>query len=75
MAPAEVQGRVAEIAWKVWPLVFSEGPQTLGQLRKKLNSSSDSQILTFALGWLAWENKIEIHYHGKTFVCCPNRRI
>ena len=67
MAPAEVLGKVAVTAWRVWPLVFCHGPQNLGQLKKKLDRPFHPEILTFALGWLAWENKIEIRYEKNTY--------
>ncbi len=67
MAPSNIQAKVAETAWRVWPLVFNDGPQTLVQLRKKLVCPADPALLGFALGWLAWENKIEIRYEKNTY--------
>jgi hypothetical protein len=41
------------------------GPQTLAQLKKRVNGSSE--LLGFALGWLAREDKIEISEEKKNF--------
>ena len=50
--------QVGETAGQVWHLLNDDGPQTLAQLKKKVNGSGE--IVTFALGWLAREDKIEI---------------
>jgi hypothetical protein len=39
------------------------GPQTLAQLKKKLNGSGE--LVGFALGWLAREDKIDISQEKK----------
>ena len=62
----DIQGEVAVIAWKLWPLIF-DGPQTLEELRARLDSPADGEVLSFALGWLAWEKKIEIRYEQNVF--------
>lgn len=54
----EINGQVGETAGKVWHLINDEGPQTFLQLKKKLNGSGE--ILSFALGWLAREDKVDI---------------
>ncbi len=54
----EMNGEVGVTAWKVWLLIYNEGPQTLVELKRKVGESSD--LLNFALGWLAREDKIEI---------------
>jgi hypothetical protein len=59
-----VKGQVGEMAGEVWELLASDGPQTLAQLKKKLNAKGE--ILSYALGWLAREDKIEFIAEKKT---------
>ena len=47
----DITSQVGETAGKVWHALSSEGPQTLAQLKKKVNGSSE--LLSFGLGWLA----------------------
>jgi hypothetical protein len=54
----EINSQVGETAGKIWHLLNDEGPHTFGQLKKKLNGSGD--LLSFALGWLAREDKVDI---------------
>jgi Winged helix-turn-helix domain (DUF2582) len=61
----EINEKVGEAAGKVWQALSSEGPQTVTQLKKQLNGSSE--VVTFALGWLAREDKVEITQDKKTF--------
>jgi hypothetical protein len=61
----EFNGQVGETAGKVWYALSSAGPQTLAQLKKSVNGSSE--LLGFAVGWLARENKIEIIRDKRTF--------
>ena len=61
----EINGKVGETAGKVWQALSSEGPQTVTQLKKKLDGTSD--VLSFALGWLAREDKVEITEEKKSF--------
>ena len=61
----ELTTEVGETAGKVWHLLSEAGPQTLTQLRKKLNGSSD--LVSFALGWLAHEDQVKINLDRKTF--------
>jgi hypothetical protein len=49
---------IGHVAGEVWRLLEEGGPQTLSQLKKKLNGGSD--LLEFAVGWLAREDKLEI---------------
>ncbi len=49
---------VGAIAWKVRLLICNDRPQTLAQRRRKLNGTGD--LLSFALGWLAREDQIEV---------------
>jgi winged helix-turn-helix protein DUF2582 len=60
-----INGQVGETAGKIWHALSSAGPQTLAQLKKRLNGSSE--LLSFALGWLAREDKIEIIQDKRSF--------
>lgn len=53
-----VKAQVGDAAGEVWHLLNRGGPQTLAQLKKKLNGSGE--LLGFAVGWLAREDKLEI---------------
>lgn len=61
----DVNSQVGETAGKVWHALSSTGPQTLGQLKKKLKESGE--LLGFGLGWLAREDKVEIVPEKKSF--------
>ena len=54
----EINAQVGETAGKIWHLLNDGGPQTFSQLKKKLSGSGE--LLTFALGWLAREGKVDI---------------
>ena len=54
----ETREQVGVTAGKVWHALNDSGPQTLAQLKKKLNGSGE--LVSFALGWLAREDKIDI---------------
>ncbi len=54
----DIKNQVGETAGKVWHVLNDQGPQTVVQLKKKLDG--DSELLTFAIGWLAREDKVEI---------------
>jgi hypothetical protein len=60
MDTKEVAGKeqVGDAAGQIWRLLDQGGPQTLAQLKKKLNGGSE--LLDFAVGWLAREDKLEI---------------
>jgi len=58
-----INGQVGETAGKIWHLLNQEGPQTIPQLKKKLNGSGE--LLNFALGWLAREDKVDITQEKK----------
>jgi winged helix-turn-helix protein DUF2582 len=60
-----INGQVGETAGKVWHALSSGGPQTLAQLKKRLNGSNE--LTSFALGWLAREDKIEIIPYKRSF--------
>jgi hypothetical protein len=59
----EIKREVGETAGKVWQALSIESPQTIAQLKKKLNGESD--LLNFAIGWLAREDKIELSQDKK----------
>jgi len=61
----ELNAHVGETAGKVWHSLNDDGPQTLAQLKKKLNGSGE--LVGFALGWLAREDKIDISQDKKNF--------
>jgi hypothetical protein len=56
--------QVGEAAGKIWHALNDFGPQTTAQLKKKLNGSSE--LVDFALGWLAREDKVDISREKKT---------
>jgi hypothetical protein len=59
----EIREQVGETAGRVWHLLNDQGPQTLGQLKKKVNGSGE--LVNFALGWLAREDKVDISQDKK----------
>jgi hypothetical protein len=56
--------QVGITAGKVWHLLNDSGPLTVAQLKKKL--SGEGEILSFSLGWLAREDKIDISQEKKS---------
>jgi predicted ArsR family transcriptional regulator len=63
MLDMEINGQVGETAGRIWHLLNDEGPQTFPQLKKKLNGSGE--VVSFALGWLAREDKVDISQEKK----------
>lgn len=61
----DINSKVGEAAGKVWQVLSAEGPLTVAQLKTKLNGAGEE--LSFALGWLAREDKIEITPEKKSF--------
>jgi hypothetical protein len=61
----EMKEYVGDTAGKVWHLLNDHGPQTLAQLKKRLNGSAE--IVGLALGWLAREDKVDIAQEKKTY--------
>jgi len=61
----DAKGQVGAVAGEVWRLLEQSGPLSLAQLKKKLNGSSE--LLGFAVGWLAREDKLEILVEKKSF--------
>jgi len=60
----EIKGQVGETAGQVWNTLTTDGSMTLTQLKKKLNGQGD--LLGYALGWLAREDKIDMVLQKKT---------
>jgi hypothetical protein len=60
----ELKSQVGETAGAVYRLLEKEGALTTAQLKKKLNSKGD--LLSYALGWLAREDKIDFIPEKKT---------
>ena len=61
----EIKEQVGVTAGKVWQILNDLGPQTLAQLKKRLNGSGE--LVGFALGCLAREDKIDISQEKKGF--------
>jgi hypothetical protein len=59
-----IKAQVGELAGEVWQLLANEGPLTLAQLKKKL--AAQGELLSYTLGWLAREDKIEFVSEKKT---------
>src|SRR5437667_12857331 len=54
----DIKNTVGETAGKIWEALSNDGPQTVTQLQKKINGSSES--VNLALGWLAREDKVDM---------------
>jgi len=54
----DIKDQIGHTAGDVWQILNQEGPQTLAQLKRQVNGSAE--LLPFAVGWLAREDKIEI---------------
>ena len=61
----EIKEQVGVTAGKIWQTLATGGPLTVTQLKKKLNG--EGELLNFALGWLAREDKIELVPEKKSF--------
>lgn len=61
----DTTAKVGVTAGEVWHILNDFGPQTVAQLKKRLNGSGE--LVGFALGWLAREDKIDISLEKKTF--------
>lgn len=61
----EMNEKVGLIAGEIWHILNDLGPQTLAQLKKKLNGSGE--VIDFAVGWLAREEKIDISLEKKSY--------
>lgn len=58
------KAQVGETAGEVYRLLENEGPLTTAQLKKKVGAKGE--MLSYALGWLAREDKIEFVTDKKT---------
>jgi len=61
----DIKWQVGEAAGKVWHVLSSDGPQSLTQLKKKIKEPSE--VVSFAVGWLAREDKIELSTEKKSY--------
>lgn len=61
----DIRNDIGEMAGRVWQALSSDGPQTAAELRKKLKCTGE--LLSFALGWLSREDKVEICQEKKGF--------
>lgn len=59
----EINPKVGGTAGEIWNLLNDQGPQTFSELKKKLGETSE--MIGFALGWLAREDKVEISQDKK----------
>ncbi|MGH9326404.1 MAG: winged helix-turn-helix domain-containing protein [Terriglobia bacterium] len=62
----EVKEQVGITAGEIWQQLSSDGPQTVTQLKKKFNGKGD--VVNFALGWLAREDKVDIVAEKRNFL-------
>ena len=62
----DVTKQVGETAGAVWRLLDESGPQTFAELKRKLDGSGD--LLAFAIGWLAREDKLQIQPEKKSYL-------
>lgn len=61
----DIKYEVGTTAGKVWHVLDDEGPQTLVQIKKKVDGASE--LVTLALGWLVREDKVEITEEKRSF--------
>ncbi len=61
----EIKQQVGLTAGKIWRQLSEGGPQTLTQLKKRIDGRAD--LVNFAIGWLAREDKVEIVQEKKNF--------
>jgi hypothetical protein len=61
----KMKDQLGVTAGQVWHILNDFGPQTLSELKKRVNGSGD--LVGFALGWLAREDKIDISQQKKNF--------
>ena len=59
----DIKGHIGETAGRIWQTLSSEGPQTLAQLKERLNKTSE--LVHLAVEWLAREDKIELAHEKK----------
>ena len=61
----EIAEAVGTTAGKIWHQLNDNGSLTLAQLKKKIGGSGE--LVGFALGWLAREDKVDISLEKKSF--------
>ncbi len=61
----DIKYQVGTTAGEVWRVLNDGRPQTLAQIKKKVNGASD--LVTLALGWLAREDRVEITEEKRNF--------
>jgi hypothetical protein len=61
----DAKAQVGVAAGEVWRLLAQSGPLSLAQLKKRLNGNGE--LLGFAVGWPAREDKLEILMEKKSF--------
>jgi hypothetical protein len=54
----DLGAKVGETAGTIWHLLHERGPQTLSQLKKAVKEPSE--LVLFAVGWLAREGNVDI---------------
>ena len=54
----DIKPKVGETAGAVWQILSERGPQTLAQLKKAIKEPSE--VVLFAVGWLAREDNIDL---------------
>jgi hypothetical protein len=64
MLKVEIKEQMGVTAGKIWQTLSDEGPQTMAQLKKRVNGSGE--LVGFALGWLAREGKVDISQEKKS---------
>ena len=61
-----INEQIGNAAGEVWRLLDQGGKHSLAQLKKKFSGSDE--LLGFAVGWLAREDKLEIFKEKRTLV-------
>lgn len=61
----EIRYLIGETAGQVWRVLQNDGPQSLPQLKRKLDGTAP--FLDFAVGWLVREEKVDIDREKKTY--------
>lgn len=61
-----INGQVGDAAGEVWRLLEHGGMNSLAQLKKKF--SGTGELLGFAVGWLAREDKLDIFKEKRSVV-------
>jgi len=59
-----LKAEIGETAGEIYRLLSSDGPLTPAQLKTKLHAKGD--VVSYALGWLAREDRIDFVLEKKT---------